>query len=146
MQEKYVIGLFGLIVRRGKILVLRRRPDDTFGNMWDFPGGALEWNEKPQEALKREIKEESGLSPRVLYPFDVYHSMSMEKKGARFLGISYLCKSEKGKVRLSEEHTEYTWMDPRDFKKFSREMAGGVLKAMKEYLNHQMLLIGLSGS
>lgn len=48
-----------------KILVCQRRKWDTFGLLWEFPGGKLEPNETPVEGLARELREELGVEARI---------------------------------------------------------------------------------
>jgi 8-oxo-dGTP diphosphatase len=48
-----------------KILVCQRRKWDTFGLLWEFPGGKLEPNETPIEGLIRELREELGVEARI---------------------------------------------------------------------------------
>lgn len=45
----------------GRVLITRRSLDSPHGGLWEFPGGKLEDNELPSEALVREIKEEVNL-------------------------------------------------------------------------------------
>ncbi|MFA6079487.1 MAG: (deoxy)nucleoside triphosphate pyrophosphohydrolase [Candidatus Omnitrophota bacterium] len=56
---KEVVG--ALIEQDGKYLVAQRKFDDTFGGLWEFPGGCIEDGETKEEALRREIMEELGL-------------------------------------------------------------------------------------
>jgi 8-oxo-dGTP diphosphatase len=49
----------------GKVLVCQRRRTDSFGLMWEFPGGKLEPGETPSEALARELHEELGVVARI---------------------------------------------------------------------------------
>jgi len=55
----------GLIKSDGKILVCQRRRGDTFGLMWEFPGGKLKQGETPEQALVRELREELGVAAGV---------------------------------------------------------------------------------
>ena len=54
-----------LIEDGGKLLVCQRRRGDTFGMMWEFPGGKLQAGETPAEALRRELFEELGVKAAV---------------------------------------------------------------------------------
>lgn len=47
---------------RGKVLLLRRPPDDARGGEWEFPGGKVDPGEDLMTALRREVIEETGLT------------------------------------------------------------------------------------
>ena len=51
-----------LIVRRGKVLICQRAPDDPMPLKWEFPGGKIERRESARAALVRELKEELGIA------------------------------------------------------------------------------------
>jgi 8-oxo-dGTP diphosphatase len=54
-----------LIEADGKLLVCQRRRTDSFGLMWEFPGGKLESGETPAQALARELQEELGVAAQI---------------------------------------------------------------------------------
>jgi 8-oxo-dGTP diphosphatase len=49
----------------GKLLVCQRRRGDSFGLMWEFPGGKLQADEAPSQGLARELREELGVDAEV---------------------------------------------------------------------------------
>ncbi|MDD5496309.1 MAG: (deoxy)nucleoside triphosphate pyrophosphohydrolase [Candidatus Omnitrophica bacterium] len=55
-----------LIEKDEKFLVARRCKDDSFGGMWEFPGGVVEPGETKADALRREIREELGVDIEVM--------------------------------------------------------------------------------
>jgi A/G-specific adenine glycosylase len=55
----------GVIRRAGRILVDKRKPEGLLGGLWEFPGGKLEPGESLAAALRREVKEELGVTIRV---------------------------------------------------------------------------------
>ncbi|MGB0035107.1 MAG: (deoxy)nucleoside triphosphate pyrophosphohydrolase [Candidatus Acidiferrales bacterium] len=55
----------GLIQADGKLLVCQRRSSDTFGLLWEFPGGKKKSGESPEDALGRELREELGVPARI---------------------------------------------------------------------------------
>jgi len=62
-----------VIFREGKTLLGQRPSHGLLGGMWEFPGGTLEEQDADLEAcLKREIKEELGVTIQVGAPFGVY--------------------------------------------------------------------------
>lgn len=50
-----------IIEREGRVLICRRRPEQTHPLEWEFPGGKVELGESPAEALERELEEELGI-------------------------------------------------------------------------------------
>jgi 8-oxo-dGTP diphosphatase len=51
----------GIIEREGRILVCRRKAQQTHALKWEFPGGKVERNETLPQALERELAEELGI-------------------------------------------------------------------------------------
>ncbi len=65
-KKKIIFDVVGsLIKKKGKILVCQRNDFDLFGSLWEFPGGKVEKQEDKKAAIKREIKEELGISIKV---------------------------------------------------------------------------------
>jgi len=54
-----VVG--GILVRKGRILLVQRLPDKDYPLMWECPGGKVEPEETHEQALKRELREEVGI-------------------------------------------------------------------------------------
>lgn len=57
-----------VIERRGCYLICQRRVTDHFGGYWEFPGGKREPGESWQECLRRELREELGVTIRAISP------------------------------------------------------------------------------
>ncbi|MDP2848753.1 MAG: A/G-specific adenine glycosylase [Humidesulfovibrio sp.] len=51
----------GVLASRGRFYIQKRRPDDVWPGLWEFPGGVLEEGETPEQALVREFREETEL-------------------------------------------------------------------------------------
>jgi len=50
-----------IVEREGRILICRRRPEQSHPLKWEFPGGKVEPGETPAQALQRELAEELDL-------------------------------------------------------------------------------------
>ncbi len=59
---KKIEAVVGIIQKEGKFLIQKRPPDGLLAGLWEFPGGKMKKNEKPEESLRREIKEELGVN------------------------------------------------------------------------------------
>jgi 8-oxo-dGTP diphosphatase len=58
-----------VIERGGKVLLAQRPPGKVYAGYWEFPGGKLEPDETPHDALVRELREELGLRVRDASPW-----------------------------------------------------------------------------
>jgi 8-oxo-dGTP diphosphatase len=67
---KTVIVAAALVTVQGKILLTQRREGDEQGLLWEFPGGKVEGEEEPRQALRRELREELGVEGEVGPIFD----------------------------------------------------------------------------
>ena len=67
----------GVIWKRGRVLIGRRRPEGLLGGLWEFPGGKVRPGESLPAALRREIREEAGIEAEVQAPLvTVRHAYS----------------------------------------------------------------------
>ncbi|HUS90711.1 MAG TPA: A/G-specific adenine glycosylase [Phycisphaerae bacterium] len=54
----------GIVWRRGRVLIDRRKPEGLLGGLWEFPGGKRRAGETLDEAVVREVREEVGIEVR----------------------------------------------------------------------------------
>lgn len=52
----------GVLLHEGRFLIQKRKPDDVWPGLWEFPGGGIEEGETPQQAVVREYMEEVELA------------------------------------------------------------------------------------
>jgi 8-oxo-dGTP diphosphatase len=103
------IAAKAFIVKEDKLLIIKRSLNDVHGaGMWEIPGGRLELDEDPIEGLKRETKEETEIDIEVLYPMNVQHFT--REDGQKITMIIFLCKALNDKIKLSEEHSDFEWI------------------------------------
>jgi len=97
-----------LIVKEGQLLCAQRSEFMTLPLKWELPGGKIEPNESEEECLQREIKEELGLSIKILKRLEPnLHAIQSDKK---ILLIPFLCEIMDGTLLLAE-HKEVVWVD-----------------------------------
>jgi len=57
--------------RGAEIFIQKRRDDDLWPGLWEFPGGVVELEESPEQAVEREFVEETGITVRARSPIAV---------------------------------------------------------------------------
>ncbi|MBP3799691.1 MAG: NUDIX domain-containing protein [Bacilli bacterium] len=76
MEEFKQLGAYGLVIKDGKVLLIKKFGGPYDGKL-DLPGGTIEFGERPEDALKRELKEEVGIEVVDFQLFDA-DSVSFE--------------------------------------------------------------------
>jgi len=110
-QNHFVINAaHGLIKNGDKYLITLRAADKNYmPNLWDIPGGTIEFGEHPVEALIREIDEETKIKVKVGNLILVYDFVSGEKRHQ--FQMVFTCDYLLGEVILNpREHQEYRWV------------------------------------
>ena len=96
-----------LVVDGGKVLLVERAVE-PFKGYWDIPGGFLDCDEHPAEAVRREMKEETGLEvePREVLDFwiDTYGD-----EGYRTLNICYVARVTGGHAEPGSDAVKMEW-------------------------------------
>jgi 8-oxo-dGTP diphosphatase len=138
--------------RDGEILLLKRAGGELSG-AWYLPGGAVDEGETPEEAARRELFEEAGLTPTG--PLTLIGLTPMRVYGTNSIQITYACECADGDVVISHEHSGYRWMAASDFRSryFSDEMIaladaneariGAIVRGVRDNLDEYLLRRGL---
>ena len=95
-----------------EFLLLQRSKNTKMGNMWNLPGGKVEEYETYEEAIKRELKEETNLDLEELDDFGYFMSSVEEGREhiARPIFFSGKIREDSiQKIRLDHENSIYGW-------------------------------------
>ncbi len=94
-----------------RVLIAQRPEDKNMGGLWEFPGGKVEPNESPEQAIIRELKEELNVDTKeaCLAPL-TFASFSYEK--FHLLMPLYVCRKWQG-TPVANEHSALKWVRPQ---------------------------------
>lgn len=109
MKECRCSAVDGAVVHNGRILLIKRRKE-PFKGQWALPGGFIERNESPEEAVKREVAEETGIEVEVVKMLGILGHPDRDPRGV--LSIVYLCKPLSTNISPNKEEVEgVKWFD-----------------------------------
>jgi 8-oxo-dGTP diphosphatase len=116
------IAMKAVIVKDGKVLLLREAAtykDGTQVGRYHMPGGRIEAGENFEEALRREIKEETGLTVDIVQPVYVGEWRPVIREVAhQIIGVFFICRPTSEEISLSDEHDDYKWVTKEDFSNY----------------------------
>jgi mutator protein MutT len=119
------VGL-ALIIKERRILIARRKKNDSFGGFWEFPGGKCENGESAADCVCREIREEVGIEVtplRELPPIEYEYSKTVVTL------IPFICRHDLGEpVALCA--SEVRWVELASLGDFKFPPANAGLVAM----------------
>jgi 8-oxo-dGTP diphosphatase len=107
-----LVAACALVDPDGRVLVAQRPPDRSMAGLWEFPGGKIEPEERPEAALVRELREELAIdvSEACLAAFTFASHAYPE---FHLLMPLYVCRRWEGTPRAVEA-SAIKWVHPRD--------------------------------
>jgi mutator protein MutT len=117
MILKEVDIVVGLCERDGRFLFLQRKDtDERWDKKWEFPGGKIDPDEHPDDAIVREVLEETGLT--ILHHRHVLTHVHDWKRPNEILRVTlqcYYCEMHGGEVVREEDKTHaHIWVTPEE--------------------------------
>jgi 8-oxo-dGTP diphosphatase len=128
-----VVAACALLDGEGRVLLAKRPEGRSLAGLWEFPGGKVEAEEQPKDALIRELREELGISvaKEDLTPLTF---ASHAYPDFHLLMLVYLCRRWEGLV-TAEEGQELAWVRPDALHLYDMPPADEPLKiALRELL------------
>ncbi len=97
------IGVNALIFDEGRVLLAHRRDIDW----WNLPGGGMEIGETLEEAVRREVREETGLMVQVERLVGVYSKPQKQE-----VVLTFRCRVTGGTLQATEESRACSYFPP----------------------------------
>jgi len=115
-QPLILVVAAALVDADGRVLIAQRPEGKNMAGLWEFPGGKIEADESPEDALIRELREELGIAVKqaCLAPFTF---ASHSYPNFHLLMPLYVCRRWEG-IPQARHHAALKWVRPKDMKDY----------------------------
>ena len=111
-KNKVIKVVGGLIIQEDKLLIAQRKKNTDHPLKWEFPGGKIKQNESPEDALKRELKEELDIKiNRFEFLIDYFYEYETPLKKIHL--FFYAIKTFQGLIQTNV-HQNLKWIEIKD--------------------------------
>ena len=105
-----------LLFRRNRILLIERGGSPLKG-YWSLPGGIVETGETLADAVRREVREETGLEVRPLRIAEIFERIMPDARGRveyHYVLVDYVCKVVGGALQPADDCAKAAWVTERE--------------------------------
>jgi 8-oxo-dGTP diphosphatase len=115
-----LVGVGAVIVQDGQVLLVRRGREPLKGH-WSIPGGLVEVGESLEAAVKREVKEETGLTVDPVELIELLDRIHREVERVRYHYViaDYLCRVTGGTLLAASDADEVRWVERAEWNSHS---------------------------
>jgi len=116
--EHPLLGIGALIFEGGCILMAQRGKAPLMGQ-WSLPGGLVETGESLENAVRREVLEETGLEVKPLGVLEIFERIMRNAGGAveyHYVLLDYICRVTGGTLCAGDDASRVQWVERRALK------------------------------
>jgi ADP-ribose pyrophosphatase YjhB (NUDIX family) len=115
---KPILGVGALVFDRDRVLLVQRGNEPLKG-WWSLPGGAVEAGERVEDAVCREVLEETNLEVRVVRFGEIFERIMPDAAGEieyHYVLLDYVCEVRGGILRAGSDSADVRWFSPEELK------------------------------
>ncbi|HJT87297.1 MAG TPA: NUDIX hydrolase [Bryobacteraceae bacterium] len=127
-----LLGVGALIFQDDRILLALRGKPPLMG-LWSLPGGLVETGESLDQAVRREVREETGLEVRPLGVLEIFERIMPDSSGApeyHYVLLDYICRVTGGTLCAGDDACRAEWIRRRDLRDI--EITEGTLAVIEK--------------
>jgi 8-oxo-dGTP diphosphatase len=110
--ERPIIGVAAIAIDNGRVLLIERGSEPLKG-IWSLPGGVVEAGEYLQDAVRREMREETGLEIEPLSIVEIFERIMRDPEGRaeyHYVLVDYLCRVTGGELCAATDAASAAWV------------------------------------
>lgn len=116
MEEGFKVAAVGIVTYQGEVLLGKKtKGSGDLAGQWHLPGGLVDKDETPEEALEREIKEETGLEGEVFQLVEVNSSLATDIGPDDVVRTVYHIEADSRQAEAGDDLEKLKWIDPENF-------------------------------
>jgi mutator protein MutT len=131
LPDHPTVGVGGVLVHEGRVLLIRRGKEPLRGR-WVVPGGTVELGESLEEALVREMREETALEVAPAGVLTVFDRIQRESGRVlyHYVIVDYLCRYVAGEARAGSDAEAVAWAAPEELDSY--DMPSKALEVVRD--------------
>lgn len=146
MKKHRHIGVYGLIIKEDKIILIKKKTGPYDGKL-DLPGGSIEFGETPSETLKRELQEEVGINildynlfdaSSVLVDWDYNNEIIKTEHIGIFYKVSNYNGDIKKEIEIDNVNDDSLGVDFYDIKDLTKDKLSAIVILELEKLGYKL--------
>lgn len=113
---KPILGVGALVFDRDLVLLVQRGNEPLKG-WWSLPGGAVEAGERVEDAVCREVLEETNLEVSVVRFGEIFERIMPDAAGEieyHYVLLDYVCEVRGGSLRAGSDSADVRWFSPEE--------------------------------
>jgi 8-oxo-dGTP diphosphatase len=126
-KESPSVMVDAIVERDDKLLLVKRKKDPFKGSL-SFPGGKVDIGEKVEDAVKRELREETSLEIKLTDILGVYSDPARDPRGHR-ISVTFIARIISGEAKAADDAQSIEWLPLND----QRNLAFDHNKILKDY-------------
>ena len=117
--EGPLVGVGGVVIHQNQVLLVRRGKEPLKGK-WSIPGGLVELGEQLEQAVRRELREETGIDVSPLKVLEVVDRVVRKGKRVRYhyVIVDYACRLKRGRLEAGSDVFEAQWVPRKDLPRY----------------------------
>jgi 8-oxo-dGTP diphosphatase len=110
--DRPILGVGAIVADCGRVLLVERGQEPLKG-IWSLPGGAVEVGEYLKDAVRREVREETGLEVEPVSVVEVFERIMPDSNGRteyHYVLVDYLCRAIGGVLKAESDVSDARWV------------------------------------
>ena len=115
------------------------RAGEPLKGWWSIPGGLLETGEKLEDAVRREVREETGLVIEIVFRFDIFERIMRDQEGRaeyHYVLVDYVCKVTGGELVPGDDVSRVEWVPCAKLRGY--RVTSGTIEAVERAYSHEL--------